>query len=529
MQVTPRVAAALGGGLLLLAGLIAVAAVAPWSSETVADSGIQGDTDCSGHVNAVDALWPLRQMADAPPVPECIEAGDVDCDSGINEGDVTAILRFSSTGEDVVPQDQSCPAIGQPLASESPGPTTAGVTPTKTADPETPTPVSSPTDSPVPTASECTGEGGGLNLPDDPGGSSTPNEDAYGLTSILSTAYLGDTAEPLIKYVPIPGQPNEALVVLQSGLIYRVALNDGFGPSRWGDVSQFLSYGGEEGLLSLVFSPDYESDCRLYLYYTTGADNPSVLARFTGSRAGLDEGSGEPLLTVTQPASNHNGGDIAFDAAGLLYLSLGDGGDQDDPDDRAQDLASRNGKVLRIDVSGESGYTIPPNNPFQDGQGGNFDDIFALGLRNPFRMSIDPVTDDIWLGDVGGGAWEEVNEVTIGGNYGWDCKEGDDDHDYTAGKCDGKTFIGPRAAYDHNDGQAITGGVIYRGEDLPELYGWYVYADFYSGWIWAVDTESNAVPVRLMDSGPNISAFTLLADGEIAVVTYDSGVFQLAD
>jgi len=484
MQITPRLAAAFGAGLVALLAMVALLAIAPWSGDTVADTGIQGDTDCSGGVNAVDALWPLRLMADAPPIPECIGAGDIDCGGSIDEADVTAILRFAVTGENTVPQGAGCPAIGEPLTSGSPAP--------------------------------------------------TPLEDAYSLTPLISANYLGEAAEPMIKYVPITGRPNEALAVLQSGLIYRVAVDESFAPDPWGDVSDLLAFGGEEGLLSLAFSPEYETDSRVYMYYTIGCPspstcNPTVLARFTGTPDGLQENTHQTILEIPDIRENHNGGDIAFDSNGYLYLSLGDGGGSGDPSDAGQDLTSLRGKVLRLDVSGENGYAIPPGNPFAGGTGGNKDEIFAYGFRNPFRMTVDPVTDDVWLGDVGQDNWEEVDRVDIGGNYGWDCYEADAEFEIDDQCAAASTMEFPRAAYAHGQGQAVTGGVIYRGDDMPELYGWYLYADFYSGRIWAVDTESNDPPVQLMESAYNIPAFTLLPDGEVAVVTYDSGVFRLTD
>jgi glucose/arabinose dehydrogenase len=145
-------------------------------------------------------------------------------------------------------------------------------------------------------------------------------------------------------------------------------------------------------------------------------------------------------------------------------------------------------------------------------------------------MTIDPVANQVWLGDVGQGQWEEVDRVNIGGNYGWDCREGAHDFENPGNpdQCTGKTLIDPEEEYGHGLGQAVTGGVVYRGDDMPELYGWYVYADFYSGRIWAIDTTAPGAAVQLVDTTYNISSFTLLPDGEIAVVTYNDGVRKLA-
>jgi glucose/arabinose dehydrogenase len=346
---------------------------------------------------------------------------------------------------------------------------------------------------------------------------------------VLSQSYLGDAANSAIELALVPGRPNEALIALQSGRIYRVALDQSFPPQSWGDVGGLLRSGGEEGLLSLAFSPNYQSDCRVYLYYTRGSPEPSVVSRFTSTpEGGLNGSSEEVLLTVEQPYANHNGGHIVFGNDGYLYLAFGDGGSGGDPQDRAQDMSTLLGKMIRIDVSPLSGYAIPPDNPFADGPGGNRDEIYALGLRNPFRFTSDPVSGEIWIGDVGQNKWEEVDRLQKGGDFGWDCYEGPDQYDYTSAKCDGKSFVSPRAWYGHSDGQAVTGGVIYRGDDMPELFGWYVYADFYTGNIWALDTTASSEQVLLGQTSSNISSFTLAADGEIYCVSYSNGIYALS-
>jgi glucose/arabinose dehydrogenase len=373
----------------------------------------------------------------------------------------------------------------------------------------------------------CAGSGGAPDLPS--GSIGSPQAGAYDIQLAVSDSYLGEASAAAIEFALIPGRPNEAIIALQSGYLYRVALNEGFTPQLWGDVHDLLDSGGEEGLLSFAFSPGYQNDCRVYLYYTRGSPQPSVLSRFsTTPTGGLDEASEEVLITTEQPYSNHNGGHIVFGNDGYLYLGFGDGGSGGDPEDRAQDMTTNLGKMTRIDVSGESGYSIPPGNPFIDGPGGISDEIYALGLRNPFRFTSDPVSGDIWIGDVGQSDWEEVDELQKGGNFGWDCYEGPDEEDYTSEKCDGKAFVSPRAWYDHSGGNlAITGGVIYRGDDMPELYGWYVYADFYSGRIWALNPNIASGEVLLGQVSINISSFTLAVDGEIYLVSYSNGIYKL--
>jgi glucose/arabinose dehydrogenase len=356
----------------------------------------------------------------------------------------------------------------------------------------------------------------------------------YSLDTFLSAAYLGDAAFPAIEFALMPGHPNVALVATQEGYIYRVALDQGFAPGLYGDLTGVVQYDqGEQGLLSVQFSPGFEDDCRVYVYYSTGNPDETRVARFIASPTDLHEETLEIILHVEDFAGNHNGGHIAFDSAGYLYLSTGDGGGSGDPQETGQDVDRLLGKVLRIDVSGEDGYAIPPGNPFAGG--GGAPEIFAWGFRNPFRMTIDPITDEVWLGDVGQSTYEEVDHVTLGGNYGWDCREGPDpfdDDDFPNHPCE-PPFVEPRAYYPRSGGRAVTGGVIYRGSAMPELYGWYIYGDFYTGKIWAVDTEGPGDPVLLLDLGGNgdpagVASFTLAADGEVYVVNYFAGIFMLA-
>jgi glucose/arabinose dehydrogenase len=507
---------------------------------TSAGALVQGDTDCSQEVGELDSLEVLSAEAGIEPPADCIEAGDVDCDGDVAADDSLAILVHVA-GFTAAQISSVCTAIGEPLTSITPTDpgTTVTATPSVTTTPPptaitiTPTPVPTPTPPPP-----CAGPGGGPSLPSDPGGSATPQADAYQLDTLLSAGYLGDAADPAIDLALMPGHPNVGILITQDGYLYRVALDGSVGIQLWGDIDDRVQSGGEQGLLAIAFSPDFVHDCRVYVYYTRGAPQPASLSRFTALPGGLDESSEEPLFDVglnpERSDGNHNGGDLAFDSDGLLYLSSGDGGGQNDPDDRVQELNRTEGKVLRFDVSGATVYQVPAGNPFADGPGGNVDEIFALGFRNPFRFSIDPVSDKLWLGDVGGGLWEEVNLVQEGGNYGWDCYEGPNQNQFTPEKCDQGPFLLPYAQYNHDFGQAITGGVVYRGDDMPELYGWYIYADFYSGRIWAVNTEGSGGPAQLLNLGGNgnepagIASFTLGLDGEVYVVDYSDGIYKLA-
>jgi glucose/arabinose dehydrogenase len=543
---------------LLALGVVVVAAVAAAagigfaalnsdSDDSEAGPAVtQGDADCNQIVNAADALAVLAKAADSETSAACVHlAGDVNCDEKIEPQDAALILEYSALGGFDEPASLECPEPGAVVATPTPtatptqpgsGPpsgsgaasatnTPGGRTAATPTAPVSTQPVVTPTPAP---GAPCAGPGGGPGLP---GGSpGSPQAGAYGVQPFLPESYLSDAGDSAIEFALIPGRPNEALIALQSGYIYRVPFNQGFAPQLWGDIHTSVDFGGEEGLLSLAFSPNYQNDCRVYLYYTRGSPQPSVLSRFSASpEGGLNEASEEILITVDQPYANHNGGHIVFGNDGLLYLGYGDGGSGGDPENRAQNMSTLLGKVIRIDVSGGTGYSIPGDNPFADGNGGARDEIYALGFRNPYRFSVDPVTGDIWVGDVGQRDWEEVTKLQKGGNFGWDCYEGPDQYDYTSDKCDGKTLIPPRAYYDHSGGnQAVTGGVIYRGDDMPELYGWYVYADFYSGRIWALNPAAGSGEVQIGDVSINIASFTLAADGEIYLVSYSNGIYKLA-
>jgi glucose/arabinose dehydrogenase len=507
--------------LLLAAWLFAVLTVlvaalvvlTPWSRESDARGVVNGDVDCNQTVDARDALGDLRETQDFEPPALCVsQAGDVNCDDSIDMADVVDVLRFAGLHLQPTAAAGDCPAIGAVITTPAPSPSPSH---TATASP-TPTGSTPPSSTATPTATPI----------------ATPQANGYDVTPLLSPDYLGQAADSVIEFALFPGRQNEALIATQKGYIYRVALDQSFQPQLWGDLHTEVAFdGAEQGLLSIAFSPDYQEDGRIYAYYTHIHPGPERLSRFSSTPAGgLELNSRETLLEIPHPVNdNHNGGHIVFGNDGDLYLSVGDGGGGGDPDNNAQDLTTWLGKILRIDVSGQSGYTIPPDNPFVDGPGGNKDEIYAYGFRNPFRFTSDPVSGDIWVGDVGQDQYEEVDKLVKGGNFGWDCREGT--HAYPSNgdpACvSPPQFVEPRADYDHDSGQAVTGGVVYRGDDMPELHGWYVYADFYSGNIWALNTGDNSDPVQIAEVGINIPSFTLAADGEIYVVSYSDGIYKL--
>ncbi len=347
--------------------------------------------------------------------------------------------------------------------------------------------------------------------------------DGYRLTPVLPDANWGD----MLDFALIPGLDNAAVIARQNGEIWKVSLDGSFGPTLFGNLDPIVESGGEQGLLSLAFSPDFQSDGRVYVYYTRGSPNPSVLSRFQASAACMDTAGETVIIEVPQPYANHNGGSVRFGKDGYLYLSLGDGGSGGDPQGNAQNTDSLLGKVLRLDVTGQETYAIPPDNPFANG--GGRAEVYAYGLRNPWRMSMDLLTGDIWLGDVGQNSWEEVDRITLGGNYGWRCYEGFEPYNPAGCSSDSGKYIFPRTAYPTgaNGNRAVTGGYVYRGTAMPELYGRFIYADTYSGRIWAVNTTDESEPVELMDTGELIYSFAELKDGELLVLTAD-GIYRLA-
>ncbi len=281
----------------------------------------------------------------------------------------------------------------------------------------------------------------------------------------------------------------------------------------------------EQGLLGLAFHPDYENIGYLYVNYTydpgTGPGRTRV-ERYQVSAGDLnqaDPGSATTILDFEQNGSNHNGGDLHFGRDGFLYIASGDGGGSEDSDDLAQHLDTLLGKMLRIDVDGASPYAIPAGNPFVN-DGAALNEIWAYGLRNPWRFSVDRLTGDLYIGDVGQYATEEIDLQPAssegGENYGWSCMEGDDPVDYNP--CDGNPLTPPILVYDHNPGCSVTGGYLYRG-NIGGLHGRYVFGDYCSGVIWfGSSSGGDWTATEWSDTSLRISAFGEDEAGELHVV-----------
>ena len=288
--------------------------------------------------------------------------------------------------------------------------------------------------------------------------------------------------------------------------------------------------GEEEGLLGLAFDPQYADNGHLYVYYSASSPRRSVVSRFSVSADGrADPGSERVLLEVAQPFANHNGGQIAFGPDGYLYIALGDGGSRGDPQGNGQDLGTLLGSILRIDVStvdSTGAYAVPADNPFV-GHSGARPEIWAYGLRNPWRFSFDRATGDLWTADVGQNRFEEVDIIRPGLNYGWNIMEGEEC--FARSDCDRTGLEIPVAEYGREDGCSVTGGYVYRGSSLPSLYGAYVYGDYCSGRIWALRHDGDEVTehMQIVDSGLRIPSFAEDAAGELYVLSFDGTIYRL--
>ncbi len=319
--------------------------------------------------------------------------------------------------------------------------------------------------------------------------------------------------------------------VSQQGQVYRfdrLAANPQV--ELWLDISDRLVSGGERGLLGLAFHPDFSNNGKFYVNYTAPSPLRTTVSSFETNATGEALPDSETvLLQFNQPFTNHNGGDIAFGPDGYLYISSGDGGSGGDPQNNAQNTQNLLGAMLRIDVDNTEGglnYAIPADNPFAGSSEGR-DEIFAWGLRNPWRISFDAQTGALWIGDVGQNAWEWIHIIENGKNYGWRIIEGS--HCYNPPvNCDTTGLEMPIFEYSHDNGdRSITGGFVYYGTKNPAIYGKYIYGDFVSGRIWALDYDYASGEVssntELLNLPNNVSSFGLDDEGEIYVLTYGNG------
>ncbi|WP_461097206.1 PQQ-dependent sugar dehydrogenase [Spirosoma luteolum] len=330
----------------------------------------------------------------------------------------------------------------------------------------------------------------------------------------VQNAYPRLTFDSPVEYTYANDGTNRVFVVEQAGRI-RVLDNrpDVATAGTYLDIHKRVASGGEMGLLGLAFHPRFRENGYVYVNYTKDSPRETVVSRFKASSATaptIDPATEVVLFTFPQPYANHNGGKVLFGPDGYLYVSTGDGGSGGDPQNNAQNRKSWLGKILRIDVNAtdKGQYGIPADNPFRGQGNGVREEIFAYGLRNPWRISFDD-QKRLWAGDVGQNETEEVDIVTKGGNYGWRIREGRDPYN-DKGNPPASNLIGPIWQYSHQNGDvSITGGQVYRGSQLPALKGQYIYADYASGKVWALASTDGkrATNRELLPRAGSISAF----------------------
>ncbi len=383
---------------------------------------------------------------------------------------------------------------------------------------------------------------------------------ALSLVALACTNNSGNTTTPpvvppgAIGYVSAPAFPNlkfndpvelvnaadgsnRLFVVEQAGIIRSFdATTDAKSAALFLDITGKVKSGGEMGLLGLAFHPDFKTNGLFFVNYTRDNPRQSVIARYKvndPANGVADPQSEKILLTYDQPYANHNGGTMHFGPDGFLYIGTGDGGSGGDPKNNAQDKTSFLGKILRIDVNSNvdgKNYGIPSTNPFVNHQNDDLKEIYAYGMRNPWRMSFDPATKKLWVGDVGQNAIEEIDIIVSGGNYGWRLKEADKCYN-PKNNCQQPGLIDPVLQYPHTENNiSITGGYVYRGKKLPGLVGKYVYGDYVSGRVWALEIPDNgpAKNALLVERVGSISTFGVDEQNELYIVNYSDGkLYQL--
>jgi glucose/arabinose dehydrogenase len=365
----------------------------------------------------------------------------------------------------------------------------------------------------------------------DSGNNNPPPGGGTALTVTLTSVATG-FVDPL-GLVAANDNSNRLFVLEQRGTI-RIIQNGSALSTPFLDIQSKVESGGELGLLGMAFHPQFSQNRLFYLNYTrlSNGQLESVIAEYAATAVDpnrADPNSETILLVLNQePDNNHKGGQLAFGPDGFLYIAFGDGGGAGDIPNNAQNTQELLGKILRIDVNGTNGpngqYGIPADNPFASGTGGR-PEIWALGLRNPWRFSFDTDGGRLFAGDVGQNNFEEVDIITRGGNYGWRIMEGNHCFNPASG-CNQNGLILPITEYSHSEGSAVIGGFVYRGSAIPQLRGSYVFSDLSGGAIWRLQESQSGTWSRttLNSNGRTISSFGQDQAGELYVVDYDNGV-----
>ncbi len=329
------------------------------------------------------------------------------------------------------------------------------------------------------------------------------------------------------------GDGSGRLFILEQDGRLRILQQGGLLVEPFLDITERVGRSGsEQGLLGLAFHPQYAQNGLFYVNYTD-LNGDTVIARFQvdGQDANRAQaGSEQPVLQIPQPYANHNGGHLAFGPDGYLYIGMGDGGSAGDPQENGQSLDTLLGKILRIDVDSGEPYAIPADNPFA--AGGGRPEIWAYGLRNPWRFSFDRLTGDLYIADVGQNTWEEVNWLPAGeggANFGWNIFEAS--HPFRDGMPDGAQMMMPVAEYNHNEGCSVTGGYAWRSTLLPAWQGVYLYGDYCTGFVWGLlRTQQGAWKnARLFEFSGTISSFGEDEQGQVYLVDHAGGVYLLVE
>ena len=371
--------------------------------------------------------------------------------------------------------------------------------------------------------------------PGTPPAASTPEP-----TSTSSGSTAGTLTITLEPFASVDGGPlamaavddgtGRLLVAAQDGRIWVVERDGSAKPDPMIDLGPRITSGGERGLLGIAVHPTFPTDPRVFVDYTdTNGDTVVASLRLDPENPDrLDPDSHQQLLFVDQPYPNHNGGAVVFGPDGDLFVSFGDGGSGGDPHDNGQRLDTLLGKILRLDIDETDTYRIPDDNPFADG--GGKPEIWLYGLRNPWRMSFDRETGDLWIGDVGQGSWEEVDvaRAGLGGiNFGWRVMEGS--HCYNADTCDREHLTLPATDYGRDQGCTVIGGYVYRGATYAFLQGTYLFADACSGNVFAIDASADDYRTpTVVGSGANgVASFGEETDGELYTLALDGTISKV--
>ena len=427
-------------------------------------------------------------------------------------------LTLLACGRDVSPTPAVTPPIANthtptPLPTDTPAvaAATATVTPeTVTESPVEPTAV--PTDEPSPTPT------------------ATPR-----VATAVTTIQLEQIASGYTRPTFITHAFDDRLFIVEERGLVTIIQNGGRLPTPFLDIQDRVNnQANEQGLFTLVFHPDYTENGYFFINYTR-ADGSSVISRMSVSD---DPNRGNPaselvMLVIGQPYNNHNGGQMHFGPDGYLYIGMGDGGAAGDPLNHGQDATTLLGSMLRIDVNSDSerGYAIPPDNPYLDIEE-RPNEIWGIGLRNPWRFSFDRLTGDLYVADVGQNAWEEIHLIpagTPGGiNFGWNIMEGR--QCFRGSDCNQTGLDMPIWDYDHSNGCSITGGYIYRGEAHPELWGNYFFSDYCTGHIWALVPQADGEPIvnLVLQTSLGPASFGEDANGEVYISDHrGGGIYRL--